>query len=493
MPYLCAMNGEKILHYRIDQPAYENALFRYFVGTHTTFSKQVLIKTLKSPLNQEERQAFATETRQFARLQHPTLTTLYDYMESEQEIYAVLDYQKGTTLADYIHLQHGLLPEAQAISTLLQLLEVWEVAHKAGVFGGVIRPNYIQLTPEYTLKVQDLALSKFYAQKMMQLGDKDNMCRLAPEYWQHNTPIDARADIYGLGLLFFELLTAKTPFDGLTINEIRAKVLDGVLPSPKQYYALISPATEEIVRKATAQNPIDRYQSCAEMRQALLDWKPAPAELPKETKEKSPIPKKQQKPSFDISKYDTINIAPWLLLCSCLILGLLAWRYAGNQKSKVPEVVANIQDEGRVRSFQDSIAKAQFKKAIDDSIKRTKAIANKQVIAEPYMHRVRVGESLERIARRYYVTLDSLKKLNNMTGKEVLKAKLGIKIPVKAVYHMKLDETLEMVGQKFNVNPLVLKEVNQIYPKPPKAGQLPEPLIFEGKEVIVPLMMPAKK
>jgi|GEM_PF-3510477 len=488
------MNGEKILHYRIDQPAYENALFRYFVGTHTTFSKQVLIKTLKSPLNQAEREAFATETRQFARLQHPTLTTLYDYMESEQEIYAVLDYDKGTTLADYIHLQHGLLPEAQAIATLLQLLEVWEMAHKQGIFGGVVRPNYILVTENYTLKVQDIALSRFYAQKMIQLGDTADMCRLAPEYWQANLPTDSRADIYGLGLLLFEMLTAKTPHAGLSLPEMRTKVLHEPLASPKQFYALISPATEEIVRKSTAKNPNDRYSSCTEMRQALLDWKPAPVEIPKEIAKENKTPlKNKAKPAFDISRYDTINLAPWMLVFTIFVFVMLTWRYAGTARSRTSEIVANIQDEGRIKTFQDSIVKAQFKKAIDDSIKRSKEIAKKQIISEPFMHRVRTGESLDRIARRYYVTLDTLKKLNNMTGKEVLKSKLGIKIPVKAICNAKLDETVEMIAQRFNISPYILKEVNQLYPKPAKAGEAPEPLIFEGKEIVIPLMMPAKK
>lgn len=487
------MNGDKILHYRIEQPAYENALFRYFVGTHTIFSKKVLIKTPKVVFTPEEKEAFATETRQFARLQHPTLTTLYDYIESEEGAYVVLDYHKGTTLADYIHLQHGLLPEAQAIATLLQLIDVWEMAHKEGVFGGVIRPSYILLTSDYTLKVQDIALSKFYTQKMVQLGDKDNMCRLAPEFWRDGTVVDERADIYGLGLLLFELLTAKVPYAGLTIAEMRSKILDEPMSSPKAFYPLISPATEEIVRKATAKNPQDRYASCAEMRQALLDWKPSPVEVPvvaDKVAEKTPLPEKNKKPVFDISQYKTFNLLPWLTLSAFVVLALLAWQYAGKPKTTRSEIVANIQDEGRIKFFQDSVAKAQFKKAIDDSIKRSKEIAKKQVVVEPYMHRVRLGESLDRIARRYYVTVDTLKKMNGMTGKEVLKPKTGIKIPVRAVYHMKDKETLEMVGQKFNINPLVLKEVNQLYPKPPKAGEAPDPIIFEGKEIIIPFIMP---
>lgn len=485
------MNGEKILHYKIEQPAYENALFRYFVGTHTTFSKKVLIKTLKTPLASPDKEAFIAEVRQFARLQHPLLTTLYDYMESDEGVYVILDFQKGTTLADYIHLQHGLLPENQAIATILQLIDVWEMAHKEGIWGGIIRPSYIQLTPEYTLKVQDVALSQFYTRKMIALGDKDNVARLAPEFWQEGTIIDEKADIYGLGLLLFELLTAKVPYAGLTVGEMRSKILNETLPAAKQFYPAISPATEQIIHKATAKNPQERYKSCAEMRQALLDWKPAPpVEVFKDATE-TPIPKKEKKPAFDITQYNTINILPYLLSISLFTFLLLAWMYGGKAKNP-KQIVANIQDEGRIRTFQDSVAKARFKKAIDDSIKRSKEIAKKQVLADPYMYKIRLGDNLERIARRYYVTLDTLKKMNNLTGREPLKPKTGIKVPVKAIYHLKAKETIEMVGQKFNLNPAIIKEVNQLYPRPTKEGELPDPIIFEGKEIVIPLMMPAK-
>ncbi len=479
------MNGDKILHYRIEQPAYENILFRYFVGTHTTFAKKVLIKTLKTPLTSTEKEAFVNETRNFARLQHPALVTLYDYIESEEGLYVVLDYQKGTTLADYVHLQHGRLPENQAIATLLQLVEVWEMAHKAGIFGGIIRPSYIELTPDYTLKVQDIALSQFYTRKMLALGDKDNVARLAPEFWKGDTLIDEKADIYGLGLLLFELLTAKVPYTGLTVGEMRTKVLEENLPA-------ISPSVDAIIAKATAKNPNDRYTSCAELKQALLAWKPAPVETPKEAPKQTPLPAKERKPAFDLSKYDAINILPYLVGIFMFAFLLLSWSYAGKPKIK-KQIVANIQNEGQIKSFQDSVTKAQFKKAIDDSIRRSKEIAKKQVVSDPYMHKVRLGENLERIARRYYVTLDTIKKMNNLTGKEPLKPKTGIKIPVRAIYHMKAKETIEMVGQKFNMNPLLIKEVNQLYPRPAKAGELPDPIIFEGKEVVIPLMMPPKK
>jgi serine/threonine protein kinase len=417
-------------------------------------------------------------------------------MESEDgSLYAVLDYQKGTTLADYVHLQHGLLPEAQAIAVLLQLVEVWENAHKEGVFGGVIHPSYIVLTPDYTLKVEDIALSQFYTRKMIELGDKNNMARLAPEFWQDGTTVDERADIYGLGLLLFELLTAKNLYAHLSLGEMKNKIVSEPLPSPKQFYPLISPATEEIIRKATAKNPQDRYTSCTQLRQALLDWQPAPVEKPTENKQATPLPKpkKEQKPAFDISKYNTVNLMPWLLICSFLALGLLAWRYAGKEKTSKGEIIADIQNEGRIKFFQDSVSKAQAKKAIDDSIKRSVELSKKKVLTEPYMHRVRLGESLERIARRYYVTLDTIKQMNGLTGKEVLKPKTGIKIPVKAIHHLKDKETIEMVGQKYMINPLVIKEVNQLYPRPAKAGEASDPVLFEGKEIVIPLMMPPKE
>jgi len=154
------------------------------------------------------------------------------------------------------------------------------------------------------------------------------------------------------------------------------------------------------------------------------------------------------------------------------------------------EVLFNLQNDNRIKQLQDSIAKAQQKKELEDSIrvfhgKRTDSV-------EIYYHRVVRGENLVKIVQRYHTSLDSVKKWNGLTGKEKLKPKEGIKIKIRQIYKVQRNESLEQIAMKFKINPFVLKEVNQLFPKMPKPGEEPVPVFFEGKDLIIPWIIASK-
>jgi serine/threonine protein kinase len=494
------MTGENILNYRIDTLISEDSLFRSFLATHTQFSKKVVVKALKPLASESEKQQFYEEIRRFAQVQHPHVFTIYDQLETPEEYFLVLEYVDGRSLADYIQNVSGPIPESKARALFVQILEAFASAHQKGVMNGAIHPDHIFLTAHDQIKVTDLALSSFYRKKMTDLGDKEAISYLSPEQVEGKF-FDLRSDIYALGVLLFQILCGKHPYSGLSIAQIQQKITQEPLPPTRDFYPMISPDIEKLIQKATAKNPQDRFQSCAEFKQAVLALKeqatiqadPVPhqqAKVEPVKPETKPVKKK-----IDISTYEKINVIPYFLggLSTFLLVMLFVYYWGG--ESADSEVLYQVSDTQKVQSRQDSIAKAQSRKAIDDSIQRFSEIKKKITVIEPFIHKVgRRGETLDKIARRYLVTLDTLKKLNNLTGRERLNKNEGVKIPVKAIYKLKKDEDLNIVAQKYNISPFILKEVNQLYPKPPKeVGGLPEPVIFEGKDIVIPLMMNQKK
>jgi serine/threonine protein kinase len=489
------MTGEKILNYRIENQIAEDQLFRSFLATHTQFAKKVVVKMLKPFASEAEKTQFYEELRQLAHLQHPNLITLYDYQESPTEFYLITEFAEGKTLATYLQKFSGPIPEDKAKSLFIQILDVFTLAHQQGVMNGAIHADHIYLTPADHIKVTDLALSSFYRKKMTDLGDKETIAFLSPEQIEGRF-FDFRSDIYALGILLFQILTGKLPFADFTVAEIKQKTAHEALPSAKEFYPMISTGIQQIINQATAKNPSARFASCEAMKQAILALKPedtpviinpASETIPAKTASKST---KRIKVPVDLSKYQKVNLAPYLLGVFVLFLVILLIRYNWGGNPQDSEVIRDVTNEARIKSLQDSVTKAQVKKAIEDSARIFGGDARKRAIIEPYIHKAKRGETLDRIARRYLVTLDTLKKLNNMNGSERLSKYEGVKIPVKAVYTLRKDEDLNVIAQKFGINAFILKEVNQLYPKPPKEpGGIPEPVIFEGKEIVVPLVM----
>ncbi len=489
------MTGEKILNYRIENFTEENQLFRSFLATHTQFAKQVIVKTLKPLSSHLEKANFIDDLRKLASIQHPNVLTLYDHLETADDFYLVFEHVKGKNLADYIRYQSGPIPEDKAKTIFLKIAQAFEFAHQKGVMNGALNTSNILIDTEGNIKILDLALSKFFKQKMLAAEDQDTLRYASPEEINQEEPTE-KSDVYALGLVLFEMLTGKNPYQGFSNEEIKQKITHTVLPRITKYYPLVSVQMQAIVDKATAKKPQERFTSVGEMMKAVEKLPPPQLILkPTHTKEEDEaiVKKHLQKTQKeeDLSQMQRVNLS--LVLLGVLLLALtgLALMYATRPKSAQTDLLYNIKDMERIGRMQDSIAQVQAAQAIQDSIYRFSSI-NRKDSAEIYIHKVERGDNLAKIAKLYYQPLDSLKAINNLTGKERLKPREGIKVRVKTVYKIQKGEDLFQVGRKFNISPNVLRAVNRLYAKPVEPGEIPPPLVYEGKNIVIPLMSTQK-
>ncbi len=476
------MTGEKILNYRIENFTEENQLFRSFLATHTQFAKKVIVKTLKPLASQLEKADFLEDLKRLASIQHPNVLTLYDHLETAQDFYLVFEYVKGRTIADHIRYESGPIPEPKTRDIFVQILQAFEFAAQKGATNGAINAHNILMSEQGDIKILDVALSKFFKQKMLKAQDKDTLQAASPEEIEQKEP-SIQTDIYALGLLLFEMLTGKNPYETFSEDELKHKITHSALPRITKYYPMVSSQMQHIVDKATAKDPAERFKSLKEFSEALQKT---------ETKQEAPLVEEAQSEQVkeieeDLSQANTLNF-PLLMLILLFGVILTLWAvYSLRPEPGESDILYNIKDMDRINQMQDSIAKAQGEQAMADSIRIFGGI-NKKDSSEIYIHKVERGENLQKIAKMYYQPLDSLKSLNNMTGRERLKPREGVKVRIKTLYKIQKGEDLLQVARKFKISANVLKEVNKLYPQPVEPGEIPLPMVYEGKNIVIPLM-----
>ena len=199
--------------------------------------------------------------------------------------YMVMEYLDGETLSNRIR-QHGRLLPHQTIPLLLQILEALGAAHAAGIIHRDLKPDNVFILPQRSgqkdfIKILDFGVSKF-AQTG---GEEMNVTRagavvgtpyyMSPEQAKGSSAIDARTDVYAIGVLLYQATTGQVPYQAETFNELLFKIVLEVPPPPQVYVPDIDPEFAGIILKAMAREPEHRFQSCADFAAALQGFKAA--------------------------------------------------------------------------------------------------------------------------------------------------------------------------------------------------------------------------
>ena len=242
--------------------------------------RQVAVKVLlpTTTLTAHQRAAFLErfrrETDAAASLEHPNILHVHEYGERDGLAYLVMPYISGGTIRDLLE-QEEQLPLAKALNYLEQLASALDFAHEHGVIHRDIKPANILLTAEGRLLLTDFGLVKIIADgqtPQMRLtgagapvGTPDYM---APEQVLGEV-VDGRSDLYSLGVILYQMLTGLTPFQGETPMQIAAQQLQTPPPSPRLLRKDLPLAAEQVLLKAMAKRPADRYSTGSEFATAF--------------------------------------------------------------------------------------------------------------------------------------------------------------------------------------------------------------------------------
>ena len=212
---------------------------------------------------------FEREVQSATSLAHPNIVNIYDVGEESHILYMVMEYVDGMTLKEYIFKNHPV-PVATAMNIMKQVLSAIATAHNNELIHRDIKPQNILIDSSGQVKVTDFGIAiALSATSLTQTNSiMGSVHYLSPEQARGETATK-QSDIYALGILLFELLTGELPFDGQSPVSIAIKHLQYDTPSIQKFNPDVSQGVENIVLKATAKNPLHRFQTIAEMETAI--------------------------------------------------------------------------------------------------------------------------------------------------------------------------------------------------------------------------------
>ncbi len=270
------MIGEFINNYEIDEIIEEGGMSTVYLGIHKFLKKKVAVKMLNPMLqkNPQYKMRFLNEAKLLSRLNHPNIITLYDYIENDQGIFIITEYVKGQTLDEYVDLVTGPVPQSRAVKIIVQVLDAVGHMHSKNMIHRDIKPSNIMITSDDEIKLIDFGIAKHLRKNqnlITQGGSKLGTTIFMSPQQIKGKVLDRRTDIYSIGATLFYVLTGQYPYDkNLSEYEIYNKIVTQAFPDPAAFYVGVSDKMKTIIRKATENQPINRYQACEEFSIDLL-------------------------------------------------------------------------------------------------------------------------------------------------------------------------------------------------------------------------------
>jgi serine/threonine-protein kinase len=271
------MIGKEVLNYRIEEKLGEGGMGSVYLAVNKNINQKVAVKVLNANLADSVviRQRFRDEAQLLCSLDHSNIVKFLNFVENDEGIFLIMEYIDGITLEDFIDTKNGLLVEKRAYEMFDQILDAFAYAHKRGVVHRDIKPANIILSGDpdgnFVPKVLDFGIAKIVSES----NKDDGWVVGTPSYMSPEQvlgkEVDARSDIYSLGVLLHQMLTGRVPYDTTTLPEtaIGNKIVKDPLPRMKEFYPYISSRMQKLVDKATAKAPGDRFQSCNAFRKVM--------------------------------------------------------------------------------------------------------------------------------------------------------------------------------------------------------------------------------
>lgn len=280
------------LPYKIERELGRGGMGVVYLARDTRLGRQVAIKTLVpvGAANEQHRRTerFRREAQILAQLNHPNIAGIYDIAELDEGIWLVMEYVDGPTLMDRITQSPSGIPAAEAISIADDIAAALTAAHEAGIVHGDLKPANIKITPRGAVKVLDFGLARVGTKNealhaampddvptaSFSSADVDALVAGTPGYMSpemaRGQAVDARADVFALGCVLFEMLTGTKAFQGKTAGEVMASVLLHE-PNVGAYPASVPDALRRLIARCLSKEPQKRPASGAAVAEALAE------------------------------------------------------------------------------------------------------------------------------------------------------------------------------------------------------------------------------
>lgn len=256
--------------YRLVEILGKGGMAVVYRGRHLVTDQDVAIKVLPPDLVEqaEVKARFIGEARTLARLEHPNIVGLYNFLQEQKHLYIIMQYAEGETF-DRIIEREGRIPVGEVVAVGCETLEALVYAHEREVVHRDIKPSNIVIRGDGALKVMDFGIAKIVGStKLTQTGQTMGTVRYMSPEQVRGRRVDHRTDLYSLGVTLYESYTGRTPFDGDTHFDIMHKHLTEQ-PRPPSELLDTPPALEKLLLRSLNKDPAKRFQSAREFCTAL--------------------------------------------------------------------------------------------------------------------------------------------------------------------------------------------------------------------------------
>ena len=382
--------GQKINdRYEIIRNIGEGGMANVYLAHDLILDRDVAVKILRGDLAGDEKfvRRFQREAIAASSLSHPNIVEMYDVGEDNGKYFIVMEYIQGNTLKNLIK-RRGALTVSETIDIMLQLTSGLACAHDSYIIHRDIKPQNILILDDGRIKITDFGIAMALNNKeLTQTNSVMGSVHYLPPEQANGSGATIQSDIYSAGILMYELLVGKLPFKGDNAVEIALKQMKEQIPSVRDYNPDIPQSIENVILKATAKNPKNRYQTAKEMHddiktalerkdeeRIMFDY-PEKEELSKVGSRAKRNEANNIEADDDKKTNRELKIVGAVLgglLVILLIIFLVVPNLSGN-KVEIPDVY-NMSEKGAIDKLEDKGLKVTTKKAYDEKVKKGKVI-----------------------------------------------------------------------------------------------------------------------
>ena len=465
-----------------------------YLAYDTILDRRVAIKVLRGDLSNDEKfvRRFQREALSASSLSHPNIVEMYDVGEDNGIYYIVMEYIEGVTLKQLIK-KRGALTLSEAIDIMLQITDGISQAHDSYIIHRDLKPQNIMIKEDGTIKITDFGIAMaLNSTQLTQTNSVMGSVHYLPPEQASGKGSTIRSDIYSMGILFYEILTGSLPFKGDNAVEIALKQMRDEIPSVRKKNPAIPQSVENVIIKATAKNPKNRYSDAKEMHADLLTvlnddrvnepkitFKYPEHEVDENTKTISVVKKKTEEQLKDDKKDSEVasvisnddktikntNKIIWILagIFSVLLVVLLSVFFVVPYFTKIPDIKVPDVSKLTVVEAEEKLKKAGFEVGLETIKEENEEIEKGKVIkTEPQAERsIKKGSVItiyESLGKETY-KIEDYKGSNYIEIKTELEKVYGLEVTIEKKDVDTIDEynEQEIIDQSIAPGTVVAK------------------------------------
>ena len=274
--------GDKVKHYEILDQIGKGGMGEVYLAQDTSLDRKVAVKFLPEEMQKDAsaRVRLLREAKAAASLDHPFICKIYEAGEHEGKVFIIMEYVEGKDLRS--NLEEETLPLRDSLQIALEIAEALDDAHEKGIVHRDLKPANIMITPKGHVKVMDFGLAKYFltegegdiSKTLTQTSITERgavvgtLAYMSPEQ-ARGEAVDARSDIFSLGIILYEMTTGRHPFSKASPLETLTSILRDATPAVNIKPKMMNPVLSPILRKALAKEPENRYQNIKDLIDAI--------------------------------------------------------------------------------------------------------------------------------------------------------------------------------------------------------------------------------